>query len=316
MCTPFPSLLSAYWRMTSATNWKHNDALHLLGPDWAFELLQINLAFEYLPRQDTSGLKQLNETSTEGGIQLLFHLANLKAEAALSARDVDLGMEGERKLLSFAPDDFQMGENGMAVWWAGKETVFIERHAYRSPDNHPKSRFCQSIRAYTLKLGSLLQLPVCVKHLHALELLGMVEFQRSEEIGFVLRLPGSLGKHRRGFPIEDILIRKSRSTLAHRNDEIDRLWVSGSTSPESWSRALRFCTPAGGSTGTSGRPSCFSSPKTTTPFHANVEALTLTNPSFSGTGFPGPTTFNYRTVTPIEGTKPLDGSWRPHPSPQ
>lgn len=44
---------------------KHNNALHLLGPEWAFELLQINLTLKNLPRQNTSGLNHLKDTSAE-----------------------------------------------------------------------------------------------------------------------------------------------------------------------------------------------------------------------------------------------------------
>ena len=35
-------------------------------------------------------------------------------------------MEEERQLLLFVPDEFQIREAEMAVWWAGKEIVFIE----------------------------------------------------------------------------------------------------------------------------------------------------------------------------------------------
>lgn len=186
----------------------------MLGPEWAFELLQINLALEYLPRQDDSGLDQLQhsaagfsseaETSDSGngksaaagdeaegmgrtlplvspsqqGLQLLSELANIKSEAVLSTREVELSRREEEMLLSFSPKDFHFGKSGMAVWWEGKETVFIEKHSYRTPTDD--SELSQRIRTNILKLGRLLQLPACVKRLHVLELLGLVEFHRKK----------------------------------------------------------------------------------------------------------------------------------------
>lgn len=231
----------------------HNDELHLLGPEWAFELLQINLALEYLPRQDDSGLDQLQHSATgissdaetcdsgngesagagdeaEGigktlplvspsqqGLQLLSDLANIKAEAVLSAREAELSLQEEKTLLSFTRKDFHFGDSGMAIWWEGKETVFIEKHSYKTPKDD--DGLSQRIRTNILKLGRLLQLPACVKRLHVLELLGLVEFHRTKEIGFVYRLPGSLGKGKKGFPAEDMQIRKPRIALTGRQGD-------------------------------------------------------------------------------------------------
>jgi hypothetical protein len=245
---------SAKFKLLIAELQKHNDALHLLGPEWAFELLQINLALEYLPRQSASELSQLQQSlsssssskakpvahnvgagagnedepdmgevfpavsPSEQGLELLYDLASIKAEASLSAREEKLSLEEEKRLLCFDEDAFTFQQDMvMAVLWTCNQTVFVERHSYRTPKQDRK--LSQRIRTNILKLARLLQLPVCTKHLHTLELLGLVEFHAAQEIGFVYRLPDSLGHHKKGYPIEDANIRKPREALVNLEGE-------------------------------------------------------------------------------------------------
>ncbi|ELR08456.1 hypothetical protein GMDG_00520 [Pseudogymnoascus destructans 20631-21] len=63
------------------------------------------------------------------------------------------------------------------------------------------------------KARSSTKLPVCAKRLHTLELLGLVKFPKQKEVGFVYRLPDSIGQDKKGFPIEDMIIRKPRATI-------------------------------------------------------------------------------------------------------
>ncbi|OBT88267.1 hypothetical protein VE02_02787 [Pseudogymnoascus sp. 03VT05] len=99
----------------------------------------------------------------------------------------------------------------MAVWLSGRETVYLERHSYK-PDGNALSG--QQIRTNILKLGRVLKLPVFAKRLHSHELLGLIEFPTFMEVGFVYRLPYSLGQRKRGFPIQDMNIRKPRDLLS------------------------------------------------------------------------------------------------------
>ncbi|RKK85654.1 hypothetical protein BFJ71_g14052 [Fusarium oxysporum] len=237
---------------------KHNDSLYRLSPEGAFEILQLGLVLDYLPRQDDTTLFQwkqrlssLREKSKDAsgqgsgdpantkdnseigveredmgqesvsvspsqqGVQVLADLADIRVKAAENTQLKSLSREQESKMLSFRPDDLKMGPCGMAVWSVGRETVFIEQHSYKS-DNYELSR---QIRANIFKLGRLLQLPVCTKRLHMLQLLGMVEFLNTEAIGLVYRLPNSLGKHKMGFPIDDMNIRKPRAALVKREED-------------------------------------------------------------------------------------------------
>ncbi|KAJ9149225.1 hypothetical protein NKR23_g4296 [Pleurostoma richardsiae] len=97
----------------------------------------------------------------------------------------------------------------MAIWWSGKQTVFLEKHSYKVSD----ARLSQQIRANILKLGQWLQLPVCAKRLHTPELLGLVEFTGDEEIALVYKLPESLGFHGKGCPIDDMTSREPKTML-------------------------------------------------------------------------------------------------------
>jgi hypothetical protein len=253
---------SAKFNVLIETLKKHNDSLHLLCPEFAFELLLINLALEYLPRHEGSDLKQLQqlfsssqvkplgaaggsvrdggEANTEAsmeagavavgeeteeilplvspsqqGLQVVADLANIKIEAASSSKEEELSLEKEKELLSFKEDDLDTGRFCMAVWLSGRETVYVERHSYKANGD----TLSQQIRTNILKLGRLLKLPVCAKRLHTLELLGLVEFPELEAVGFVYRLPFSLGQHKKGFPIEDMNIRKPRATLFQWEDD-------------------------------------------------------------------------------------------------
>ena len=232
---------------------RHNDALHLLGPEWAAELLQVLLALEYLPRHNTpepelaetgqsavgneQGVENGNTqasnqdndqvdsgnakegTSTlfspsQQGVQLLSDLMKIKAGVARNSETKELGPDEEKRLLSFRERDFLFGGDGMAVWLRGRETVFVERHSYCPPGgiNGEEDRdLAVQIWTSILKLGRFLQLPACQRHLNALEVLGLVDLENDVEIGFVYRLPQSLGRHSKGFPFEDMGIRKPRA---------------------------------------------------------------------------------------------------------
>lgn len=248
---------SAKFNVLIETLKKHNDSLHLLCPEFAFELLLINLALEYLPRHEGSDLKQLQQLSfsshvkppdpasesvqvggeanaeavmeageemremlplispSQEGLQVVADLANIKIEADNSSKEEELSLQKEKELLSFKKYDLDTGQFSMAVWVSGRETVYIERHSYHAND----IALSQQIRTNILKLGRLLKLPVCAKRLHTLELLGLVEFPEFSEVGFVYRLPFSLGQHKKGFPIEDMNIRKPRATLFKLRDD-------------------------------------------------------------------------------------------------
>lgn len=235
----------------------YNDSLHLLSPEWAFELLQLSLVLEYLPRLEASDLSQMrqepssttvnppgavsktaatgvgatgdaqlgadvegpdglhSDSPSQRGLRVLADLADFKIQAATSGRDRSLSPEEETELLSIDKNDLDLGQSGMAVCLSKRETVYIERHSFESSDE----ALSQRIRTNILRLGRLLQVPACSKHLHMLELLGLVDFPDEEEIGFVFRLPSGLGQHRRGFPVEDMNIRKPRATLFSRDGD-------------------------------------------------------------------------------------------------
>lgn len=152
---------------------------------------------------------------SQQGLQVVADLANIKIEAASSSKEEELSLEKEKELLSFKEDDLDIKRFCMAVWLSGRETVYVERHSYEANGD----ALSQQIRTNILKLGRLLKLPVCAKRLHTLELLGLVEFPELEEVGFVYRLPFSLGQHKKGFPIEDMNIRKPRATLFQWEDD-------------------------------------------------------------------------------------------------
>ncbi|KAL2673844.1 hypothetical protein Neosp_012288 [[Neocosmospora] mangrovei] len=240
---------------------KYNDALHLLSPDFAFEILQMSLALELLQNWDEADLRLLRQrqrqqrqhleqqdtqdeqrepdadasssntafpeqqstSPSDEGTQVLADLAEITLAVAAAARtrhDV-LSDEVEKRLLSIRKDILDFGKHsgtrGMAVMRKPERNkavaVVVDTYSYKTEDGETLQK---KIRASILRLGQVLMLPSCSKHLGTLELIGMAEDTEEKTIMLVYKLPATLGLHRPGFPVHDLAIRKPRNVLASR----------------------------------------------------------------------------------------------------
>lgn len=243
---------------------KYNDALHLLGPDFAFEILQMSLVIELFKKWDEKdfrlqlerrepqqqhhqmqnseqrgdqeeqrdmsadashgkrpSLEQSSTSPSDEGARVLGDLAEIAlavADAARSRYDV-LGDKEEERLLNIQEEDLDIGRHsttrGMAVWRGPQrnEAVMVETYEYGIRSNEDLE---EQIRTSILRLGQLLMLPSCSKHLGTLEMIGMAEDLAGKTIVLVYRLPGTLGLHRPGFPVHDMGIREPRDVLTVR----------------------------------------------------------------------------------------------------
>ncbi|KFZ02020.1 hypothetical protein V501_09687 [Pseudogymnoascus sp. VKM F-4519 (FW-2642)] len=188
---------------------KHNDSLHLLCPEFAFELLLINVALDYLPRHKGSDLKQLQQLLSSSEVKPLSTASEsvrgggeANTEAATEAGAAAAGKEIGEIFPVVSPS-----QQGLQVV-ADLANIKIEAASSSMEEE-------LSLEKERELLCLLLRLPVCAKRLHTLELLGLVEFPKQREFYFVYRLPYSLDQHKSGFPIEDTRIRKPRTTLQH-----------------------------------------------------------------------------------------------------
>ncbi|KAK4151040.1 prion-inhibition and propagation-domain-containing protein [Chaetomidium leptoderma] len=188
---------------------QHNDSLYRLGPEWFSELLPVYLVLDYLPRQPPPSQQDSGEptaaSASESGNDSAQPAVGFKSEVVRSETDDPLTPEQETRLLCFKAKDLVPGKKDMAVCLPRRETVFLERHPYHCEDGDGNQE--ARIRTNILKLGQLVQLPVCKRHLQALELVGLVDVVEYKEIDFIYRLPGALGQQRPRYPIYDMVIR-------------------------------------------------------------------------------------------------------------
>lgn len=221
---------------------RYNDSLYTLCPDGAYEIMQLRFVVQYIEQHKGSELNtvvsQLSDTtpghpkeSMQGkpgpAVSAVQQAVDMLVDVADIAHDVEMAQGNETpltqdekdQLLKIKPNDLRRGEKTagtrsfMAVWLSKKQAVYVEIIKYLDKKREV------NVRENVLKLGRLLRNPLCSKRLHTMELLGMVEFSEAYEIGFVYRLPGDLGQSRRGFPADDLTIRRPRALLFRREGD-------------------------------------------------------------------------------------------------
>jgi hypothetical protein len=210
---------------------KYNDSLYMLCPDGAFETMQLNLVVQYLTTHSSAaGLRKLEAPArvaekaggfspSQQGLPLLHDIAELKILKLHSSET--LSKREEQSLLTIRQQELQIGKGSvrnLAVCTRKTEgrrrrpeAVYIERKSFRNAEGKPDSTMRESI----LKLGRLLQSPVCAKRLLCLRCIGLAELE-SDEIGIVFELPGNLGPSIPRFPAMDLGARKAVPLLLAR----------------------------------------------------------------------------------------------------
>ncbi|KAL2117134.1 hypothetical protein VTJ04DRAFT_9302 [Mycothermus thermophilus] len=162
---------------------------------------------------DTDNQVGANPSPVQNAIGVLNDFIALRQAVRDNGLEKSLTPEEEEELLSIKPDDLQIpvqkDTTNMAILRLGQpEAVLIEKQSCKYGDDDQQKQ----IRSNTLKLGRLFRhVPVFQRHLHSLELIGMVEFEQKKEIGFVYQLPRDLGKRKPGYPVADLEIRRPRS---------------------------------------------------------------------------------------------------------
>ncbi|KAK4222543.1 hypothetical protein QBC38DRAFT_427079 [Podospora fimiseda] len=99
-----------------------------------------------------------------------------------SAPNAKIIKDEEASIFSIDEKDLDLGRGHaerMAVWLSQRKTVLLEEHNYRLPNEEGKMELSPQVRSNIIKLGRMLQLEVCVKRLHCLRVIGLVEFRRS-----------------------------------------------------------------------------------------------------------------------------------------
>jgi hypothetical protein len=164
---------------------------------------------------DTDKQVGANPSPVQNAIGVLNDFIALRQAVRDNGLEKCLTPEEEEELLSIKPDDLQFpveqDTNNMAILRLRcglPEAVLIEKQSYEYGDDDQQKQ----IRSNTLKLGRLFRhVPVFQRHLHSLELIGMVEFKFERTIGFVYRLPWGLGNRKAGYPTADVESRKPES---------------------------------------------------------------------------------------------------------
>ncbi|KAI0192871.1 prion-inhibition and propagation-domain-containing protein [Xylaria flabelliformis] len=211
---------------------RHNDSLYVLCPDTAFQAMQLNFVMDYIMHHDSSDdLKLLPSLASQQpadpyqtgpsqqSLPMLIDLAEIKVNVQNMTRP--FSEQDEREILSFQEEDLQLDHDNyghfqetvssrryMALWTEKKEVVYIEMKSYET-----SKRADPKVRTMILQLGRVLRDESCVRQLHALKCLGLVDFVDRKMIGLVYQLPNGLGLRRRGVPLQDFHIRSPRELL-------------------------------------------------------------------------------------------------------
>ncbi|KAI0458954.1 prion-inhibition and propagation-domain-containing protein [Xylaria acuta] len=211
---------------------RHNDSLYILCPDMAFQAMQLNFVMDYIVRHDSSDdFKSLPSFASQQpadpyhtgpsqqSFPMLIDLAEIKSNVRKMTRPIS--EQDEREILSFREEELQLDHDNfgnfeetvasrryMALWTEKKEVIYIEMKSYET-----SKRADPKVRTMILQLGRVLRDESCVRQLHALKCLGLVDFVDRKMIGLIYQLPKGLGLRRRGVPLQDFHIRSPRELL-------------------------------------------------------------------------------------------------------
>lgn len=200
----------------------YNDALYTLCPDYAIQVLQINLVSDYL-HNDKTGLKmgllkdkdgEEDLSQSQQGLKVVVDMVKIKA-AVKDTQQTSMTEADEKELLNITLKALDFKTDNMAVYRDARQVVYAESHSY-SIDGEPHGERSLNARRKILKLGRLIRNPLCSRRLLVLELLGLAEDTERREIKFVYKLPKTLGRPQTALPLGDTSIRRGRALFYSR----------------------------------------------------------------------------------------------------